>query len=1202
MKRLSAGVWLAALIAGAWLSDTPPALSQSPPTTCETSNVIQFQSSALDANAVIRNGVVYDSGASALQLAKAGGAYQTLGIGIAELPVFAAAADLDGDGYDDFVGGDAAGGIHVFRNTSSANLGAPSDWNTPGFVLTPAFTPVSPSPIASLPVGSDHMILAVGDFDGDGLPDIFRADSTLGGAPSEASIWRNTGSFGFSTPSTQRILDASGSTGDASLLGKTSSAGTTVAVVDYNGDRRLDLLVGSADLTDGSDGGAVRLFLNTCRLEDPQPTPVPSAPAPLRCQENVPTFRYAGAIIDGLGLSASAGNPAIAFADFDGDAIGDLVVGAPGCCTDPKLSLRLFRGVASGGFHAPQSISFSGGAVAVRAADVNRDGLPDLVVATDESYGPSNGGQLIVYENDGTLRPFRGAQPPPLITSGSPLTDADFALALDYDNDPDSTVDLLMADGSSASSYLLVANRPSSTNFVECGEVISSVIDTSSLPDEQLVITSARLTPSVATNGGTVELYMSAEEHPDWVLANDCADGSGAFCVRFPKPAGKSLRWKARLCADTAGTATPVLGQVEIKFDYIPAFEHYRGSMVVDDGVAYIGGFSQPGDRGRLYAARADLDLVDPGTGQRYYWELSDRLQSDSGRKIFTASPDGGTPVELSTANASNLLDILSLGSSDQVQNVIDWVRQDLRFGAGTAVDGLPKTRLGAIETSTPAVLGKPRVPVWYSRAGTDDRLQVDSFISDYQNRQPLVLVGAKDGMLHAVRNNPVIIADTQNGTEAWAFIPPDVARRMAADRAASLVDADGLSISAYPDGSPTLVDIKIGGTLKTVALIGGGKGGKSITALDVTESVDFSASPPAVNGPASVLWHRTPGGADAGQGFSKPVVARVLIGGEERFIAIAGTGIAYEDPVTGGEASIRGRVLAAYDMEDGKLLWKFQTVCPLTSEITVFETDDDLESGAPKLDGYTDRAVFADQCGYVYKVDPAKDLDGDWNVNADMGTIAAALVDENQLYALFSTVHTSGALGLQRPIAGNLAARADETTRMTLFFGTGGLEQADPTVGNAFYAIYADNGEIRASGGALAGTCVSGPPPQCEKFYGGVVVNAEQVIFTRTTDPIIGAATCDPGSTVLEGRGLDDFLSDFSVGWTGLMMSPMSSHGGAVYFTTGLGEAVRVGTPRAGEAGGDTASGVTDPVAGGEDSTTGTKEPLLLLGWRQVY
>ena len=37
-------------------------------------------------------------------------------------------------------------------------------------------------------------------------------------------------------------------------------------------------------------------------------------------------------------------------------------------------------------------------------------------------------------------------------------------------------------------------------------------------------------------------------------------------------------------------------------------------------------------------------------------------------------------------------------------------------------------------------------------------------------------------------------------------------------------------------------------------------------------------------------------------------------------------------------------------------------------------QTDDASEPGSPKLDGFIDRIVFADKCGYVYKLDPGVD------------------------------------------------------------------------------------------------------------------------------------------------------------------------------------------------------------------------------------
>jgi Tfp pilus tip-associated adhesin PilY1 len=332
----------------------------------------------------------------------------------------------------------------------------------------------------------------------------------------------------------------------------------------------------------------------------------------------------------------------------------------------------------------------------------------------------------------------------------------------------------------------------------------------------------------------------------------------------------------------------------------------------------------------------------------------------------------------------------------------------------------------------------------------------------------------------------------------------------MIADYTNSLVSGT-TEVASFPDGSPTLADYrKADGTFGTAAVIGSGAGGKSLLALDVTSTVTDSG---AVVGPTP-LWTTVPGEADAGQAYAKPAVARVLIGGAEKFIAIAATGIANENPTA---PFTKGRMVAAYDVATGYPLWKFQAQCAVTSDIATFETDDDLEPNAPTFNGYADRVVFADACGYVYKLDPARDLGGEWNDNTGQGGIAVesattshpdGSITTTDQFALFSTRLTASGLGSDSPIAGTLAIRSDSTTRVVLFFGTGGLESHPVTAANEFYAVYADTGEVRSK---LAGGCAGS---MCEKFYGGAVVTTQQVIFTRTTDPAIGTTVCDTGST----------------------------------------------------------------------------------------
>jgi len=328
--------------------------------------------------------------------------------------------------------------------------------------------------------------------------------------------------------------------------------------------------------------------------------------------------------------------------------------------------------------------------------------------------------------------------------------------------------------------------------------------------------------------------------------------------------------------------------------------------------------------------------------------------------------------------------------------------------------------------------------------------------------------------------------------------------------------------------------------------------------------------------------------------------VVRVLVNNAERYFVVTGTGIDYSDT-----QNLKGRTVSAYDLLTGTLMWKFQAKCPVTTDVAAFETDDALEPGGPTLNGYIDRVVFADKCGYVYKLNPAVDLAGAWYQNTGMGLLPVNVTPDGKTqYALFSTLLTAGGLLAERTIAGTIAARTDSTTRMVLFFGTGGLESVPATTANAFFGVYADTGLIRSK---VLGACNNGT---CEKFYGGVVVTPEQILFTKTVDPAIGTNACDTGSTTISGVQLNpgtgtNFTSDFNLAVSSAVMGGLYGDAGAIYFATLAGDVARIGTPRAATAGGDTAAGRTQGMGAGDQATgaqtVGTTSGFTLMGWRVV-
>ncbi|HET7504241.1 MAG TPA: FG-GAP-like repeat-containing protein [Kofleriaceae bacterium] len=1205
----------AALAIGGLVAPDGALASPSTPACPQTSTPTLWTGNALDTGTT-RSGTVFNGSTASLELNHAGSVFNTRQMSVNSTMVYAAVGDFNKDGWPDFVGASensSSGYLDVFQNYTwqnencttalcTAYSGLVPNWLDPLLVITPKFTDVLNLHSSGF---NGRYALAAADFNGDGWDDVLEVQAPASGYQmSTVNLYLNRAANDaqnrptFNAP-THPI------TGISSFLGTQSWSGTNIAALDWNGDGYMDVLIGS-----GAQGGSIRILKGSCSKSG---SAVKNAAGLWPCN-TAPTFTDQGNLIanldtnhtpstaDGFGTNTSGGLPVFAYVDVDGDGKRDLIVGAPNCCSGAANRLRLFKGVSATTVEpvASQSLTSNGAVSGVYVADYSQDGKPDLIVATDgHNYSSSvNGGTTFYYVNNGTNTPFSGGIKQQITLRGSPNTDYDVGFIFDYDRDPTHSPDLMVADGNDSAGYYVIADRQSTT-YVDCGEVASGVIDVGSLLSTEMVVTAARITPSFALSGGTITFYLSNEEPPNWVQASLCPGSTTDYCAAFPKAVGRSVRWKAVMCSSAAHTSTPTLTSVSARFDYTVARDHYRSGIVVSDGIGYVGAFDQPGDRGRFYAINAGLSTV--------LWDGAARLDAmgDSTRNLYTAlATVPETRIDFTTAQAGDaqLQTLLTTPSTQATQDLITWVRS-ARFGLGNSA--IPLTRLGAVETSTPSVLTAPGRPTWYSFASVIDRSHIDGFVASNAGRVPLVLFGSKDGMVHALYTFPANQSDPRNGREAWAYIPPPVAAGMLADYSATQnanqAATDGLNhpvISAFPDGSPTLVDYQTpSGTFKTAALIAQGNGGRAFSVIDVTRTVDPSNG--NVTGPIP-MWSATPGLGEAGQAYAKPAVVRVLIHGAERYLVVTGTGVDYSDT-----QDLKGRTVSAYDLLNGTLMWKFQARCPVTSDVSSFETDDAGEPGAPTLNGFIDRVVFADKCGYVYKLDPAVDLSGDWYQNTGMGSLAVNTTPDGKIqYALFSTRLTAGALGADRPIAGTLAARTDSTTRMVLLFGTGGIESVPASSANAFFAVYADTGAVRSR---ALGTCSGGV---CEKFYGGVVVTPQQVIFSKTVDPQIGTSACDAGSSTITGVDLNpgtgtNFTSSFGLAVNSAVMGGLFGDAGAIYFATISGDVARIGTPRTATPGGDTVAGQTQGMGIGDQAadgqTVGTTSGFTLMGWRAV-
>ena len=241
-------------------------------------------------------------------------------------PASVAIADLNGDGKPDLVVANARSNtVSVLLNTTAPGAA------TPSFAAQHTFA-----------TGSGPLSVAIGDFNGDGKPDI--AVTNL--ISNTVSVLLNTTSPGATTPSF--------------AAQQTFTVGNPASVVigDLNGDGKPDLVVAN-----NSVSGTVSVLLNT------------TAPG-------TTTASFATQQTFSVGSHPAA---SVAIGDLDGDGKPDLVVANEGSNTVSVLLNTTAPGANTPSFAAQQTFATGSGPFSVAIGDLNGDGKPDLAVTNSYS-------------------------------------------------------------------------------------------------------------------------------------------------------------------------------------------------------------------------------------------------------------------------------------------------------------------------------------------------------------------------------------------------------------------------------------------------------------------------------------------------------------------------------------------------------------------------------------------------------------------------------------------------------------------------------------------------------------------------------------------------------------------------------------------------------------------------------------------------
>jgi hypothetical protein len=236
--------------------------------------------------------------------------------------------------------------------------------------------------------------LVIADFNNDGRPDVYYADSGAEAAPNPPGFHDT---LVLSTPN-GKLVDAT------TNIPQQSDFTHSAAAADVNGDGSMDLFVGNLGGNAGYSG-------NCCSIQ-------------IWLNDRTGRFHVASGLLppdieDGNKNSFTAS----AFADVNGDGHSDLILGGSHGCTNglaPRNPSQVLLNDGTGHFHVlpgalpPKPFGPTTETLDIKPVDLNHDGHVDLVVASTDApphatdcYSDAYRGrilQVLIGNGDGTFR------------------------------------------------------------------------------------------------------------------------------------------------------------------------------------------------------------------------------------------------------------------------------------------------------------------------------------------------------------------------------------------------------------------------------------------------------------------------------------------------------------------------------------------------------------------------------------------------------------------------------------------------------------------------------------------------------------------------------------------------------------------------------------------------------------------------------
>ena len=367
--------------------------------------------------------------------------------------------------------------------------------------------------------------------------------------------------------------------------------------------------------------------------------------------------------------------------------------------------------------------------------------------------------------------------------------------------------------------------------------------------------------------------------------------------------------------ATGVGSTTPVAINTQVtEGDFVLFRTFFDASSISGDMVAQlidIDGTLDETPEGEpifLWSAANELDQLVGDDGERIEDRFIITYSDNDGvgdASIFDSSANGVDAEQIALLEGP-APDIAGIGAlrldylrGDTANEGENFTAGEFRIRPETTSTGGGVThfaKLGTIANSTPVFIGLPSAVgrfggLWPSAAG---KTYFD-FQTDQAGRDPSLIVGANDGMVH--------IFDAETGRERFAYVPelvfpelfnlanPDFRHQFFVDATPSVNDAYIKETASA--GSPSWNTIAIGGL---------GAGGRGYYALNLTQADQINSFNTALD---TVMWEFGPEDdpgpgtsidgsiSDLGLTFGKPIIAmsNAIESGEQQWVAIFGNG-----------------------------------------------------------------------------------------------------------------------------------------------------------------------------------------------------------------------------------------------------------------------------------------------------------------------